>query len=58
MKNTVLAIKIKELRNKNGYSQEELSKLCRLSLRTIQRIENSETGARGDTLRRLAQVSM
>jgi uncharacterized Tic20 family protein len=56
MKNNVLATRIKELRNRNGYSQEELSRLCQLSLRTIQRIENGETEARGDTLRRIAQA--
>ncbi|MFD2161569.1 DUF4870 domain-containing protein [Paradesertivirga mongoliensis] len=54
MKNSDLAIKIKELRTRKGLSQEELSKSCGLSLRTIQRIENGETEPRGDTLKRLA----
>lgn len=54
MKNSDLAIKIRELRTRKGLSQEELSKSCGLSLRTIQRIENGETEPRGDTLKRLS----
>ncbi|HEY0177210.1 MAG TPA: helix-turn-helix domain-containing protein [Pedobacter sp.] len=54
MKNTVLAKKIKELRIRKGLSQEELSGLAQLNLRTVQRIENGETEPRGDTLKRLA----
>jgi transcriptional regulator with XRE-family HTH domain len=46
--------KIKELRTRKGLSQEELAEQAQLSLRTIQRIENDETEARGDTLKRLA----
>lgn len=37
-----------------GSSQEELASATRLSLRTIQRIENGETQPRGDSLKRLA----
>ena len=48
--------KIKELRTKKGFSQEELSEESGISLRTVQRIENGETEPRGDTLRRLANV--
>ncbi len=54
MKNKELAKRIKELRNRKGYSQEELSEKSGLSLRTIQRIENGETEPRGDSLKRLA----
>lgn len=54
MKNEELAKKIKELRNRKGFSQEELSEKSGLSLRTIQRIENGETEPRGDSLKRLA----
>jgi len=54
MKNKELAQRIKELRNRKGYSQEELSEKTGLSLRTVQRIENGETKPRGDSLRRLA----
>jgi transcriptional regulator with XRE-family HTH domain len=46
--------KIKELRNRKGLSQEELAEQAQLSLRTVQRIENDETDARGDTLKKLA----
>jgi len=56
MKNKDLAQKIKLLRNKKGYSQEELSEKTGLSLRTIQRIENGETEPRGDSIKRLAEV--
>jgi transcriptional regulator with XRE-family HTH domain len=54
MKNIDLGIKIKGLRTRKGFSQEELAGNAGLSLRTIQRIENNETEARGDTLIRLA----
>lgn len=53
MKNKVLASRIKELRNRNGFSQEELAEKAGLSLRTIQRIENGETEPRGESLKRL-----
>ncbi|WP_339904738.1 helix-turn-helix domain-containing protein [uncultured Cyclobacterium sp.] len=56
MKNNELAKKIKELRNRKGISQEELSEKSGLSLRTIQRIENGETEPRGDSLKRLAST--
>lgn len=54
MENKIVANKIKELRKRKGFSQEELSENSGLSLRTIQRLENSETKPRGDTLKRLA----
>jgi transcriptional regulator with XRE-family HTH domain len=54
MKNKELAKKVKELRNRKGFSQEELSDKSGLSLRTIQRIENGETEPRGDSLKRLS----
>jgi transcriptional regulator with XRE-family HTH domain len=53
---TEMAIRIKELRTRRGFSQEELSERTGLSLRTIQRIENGETEPRGDSLKRLAQA--
>lgn len=52
--NNELAQRIKALRNRKGFSQEELAEKTGLSLRTIQRIENSETEPRGDSLKRLA----
>ena len=54
MKENKLGKQIKELRNKQGLSQELLAENSGLSLRTIQRIENGETEPRGDTLKRLA----
>ena len=56
MNRTVVAGKIKALRISKGYSQEYLSELTNLSLRTIQRIESSETTAGGDRLNRVAQA--
>lgn len=53
---TELTNRIKELRTRRGFSQEELSERTGLSLRTIQRIENGETEPRGDSLKRLAQA--
>ena len=54
MKNVDLAKRIKALRNRKGFSQEELAENTGLSLRTIQRIENGETEPRGDSLKKLA----
>ncbi len=56
MKNKKLAMRVKELRKRKGFSQEDLTENSGLSLRTIQRIENGETEPRGDTLKRLANV--
>lgn len=54
MENFDLSKRVKELRAKRGFSQEQLADTSGLSLRTIQRIENGETVPRGDTLKRLA----
>lgn len=51
-----LQTRIKELRIRQGLSQDELASQSGLSLRTIQRIENGESDPRGDTLKRLAQA--
>ncbi|MGO2358611.1 MAG: helix-turn-helix domain-containing protein [Mesonia sp.] len=51
-----LSIKIKDLRKRRGFSQEQLAEESKLSLRTIQRIENSESIPRGDTLIKLTQA--
>lgn len=47
---------VKELRRKNGLSQEELAKKSGLSLRTVQRVENGETKSTGETLKRIANA--
>ena len=56
MNNTNLATRIKDLRNRKGYSQDLLAENSELSLRTIQRIEKGESTPRGDTLVRLSQA--
>lgn len=56
MKNPNLGRKIKDTRNSLGLSQDQLADQTQLSLRTIQRIENGETDARGDTLTRIAKA--
>lgn len=56
MKNGNLANRVKELRKRNGLSQEALTENSGLSLRTIQRIENGETQPTGDTLKRIAKA--
>ena len=54
MKNSYLANRVKALRVAKGYSQDYLATQCKLSLRTIQRIESGQTEPHGDTLQRLA----
>ncbi len=54
MKCENLAQRVKDLRKRKGFSQEELGKISGLSLRTIQRIENGETKPTGETLKRLS----
>jgi transcriptional regulator with XRE-family HTH domain len=56
MKNIDLSKRIKELRTNLGYSQAELADSAKLSLRTVQRIENGEAKARGYTLQNLASA--
>ncbi len=51
-----LAAKIKTLRKRKGFSQEQLADDSSLSLRTIQRIENGETVPHGDSLRKLTHA--
>ena len=54
MKNTELAQKIKELRSRKGFSQEQLADVAQINLRTVQRIESGEVEPRGDTMKRIA----
>jgi len=56
MKNRQMAQKIKELRNRKGFSQEQLAETAKINLRTVQRIEGGETEPRGDTLKRIAHA--
>jgi len=54
MKNQDFTQKMKELRNKKGFSQEELAEKAGLNLHVIQLIENGEIELRGDALNRFA----
>lgn len=49
-----LAENLKELRRFRGMSQEYLADESRVSLRTIQRIENNESKPTGETIKRIA----
>jgi len=49
-------MRLKELRNQKGMSQEVLADISGLSLRTIQRIENGETNPTGESLKRLSNA--
>lgn len=46
----ILGNKIKEIRKAKGLSQEDLAERAKVSLRTIQRIENNESEPHGKTL--------
>ena len=54
MKANSIAKGLKELRTIKGMSQEFLAEESRVSLRTIQRIENEESTPTGETIKRLA----
>ncbi|EAZ80160.1 helix-turn-helix domain-containing protein [Algoriphagus machipongonensis] len=56
MENKALGEKLKTLRLKNGFSQDELAESAGVSLRTVQRIENAEAVPRMDTIKRLFQI--
>ncbi|MCH2194355.1 helix-turn-helix domain-containing protein [Kordia sp.] len=51
-----LAKRVKELRALRGMSQEYLAEESRVSLRTIQRIENNESVPTGETIKRIANA--
>ena len=51
-----LAKRVKELRKRNGTTQELLAENSGLSLRTVQRIENGETQPTGDSIKRLSSA--
>ncbi|MFT4771001.1 MAG: transcriptional regulator with XRE-family HTH domain [Cryomorphaceae bacterium] len=51
-----LAKRVKELRLTRGMSQEYLADESRVSLRTIQRIENNESQPTGETIKRIANA--
>jgi len=51
-----IGTKILEIRKRKGLTQEELSDLSKINLRTLQRIEKDETEPRGNTLKNLCQT--
>ena len=54
MESNSLAKRLKELRTLKGMSQEFLAEESRVSLRTVQRIENEESTPTGETIKRVA----
>ncbi|MEQ8422077.1 helix-turn-helix domain-containing protein [Arenibacter sp. NBRC 103722] len=52
----LIAKKISETRKSKGLTQEELAERSKINLRTIQRIENSESEPRGKTLNLICDV--
>lgn len=51
-----IGAKILEIRNRKGLTQEKLSDLSKINLRTLQRIEKGTTVPRSDTLNNICQV--
>jgi uncharacterized Tic20 family protein/DNA-binding Xre family transcriptional regulator len=51
-----LGLKVVELRQQKGLTQEQLAELCEVSARTIQRIENGEVDPRAYTLQCLGKA--
>ena len=49
-----LGLKVSELRQQKGMTQEQLSEFCQVSSRTIQRIENGEVDPRTHTIQCLS----
>ena len=56
IKDRKLGSKVKELRRRKGWSQEDLKENSGLSLRTVQRIEKGETRPAGESLRRISEA--
>jgi transcriptional regulator with XRE-family HTH domain len=56
MKQPELGIRISETRNLRGITQKELSDLCNVDIRTIQRIESGEVVPRMSTLRLICET--
>lgn len=51
-----IGTKISKIRKQKGMSQEELSDLSKINLRTLQRIEKDENEPRGNTLKSICDV--
>ena len=48
--------KLLEIRKSKGITQEELSELAKINLRTLQRIEKNETEPQGNTIKRICDI--
>lgn len=51
-----IGTKISKIRKQKGMSQEELSDLSKINLRTLQRIEKDENEPRGNTLKQICEA--
>ncbi|MEJ2486176.1 MAG: helix-turn-helix domain-containing protein [Anaerolineales bacterium] len=56
MKQPELGMKVSELRQEKGMTQESLAEICEISTRTVQRIESGEVDPRLFTLNTLGEV--
>lgn len=56
MKQPDLGLRVADMRQQKGYTQEKLAELCEVSTRTIQRIESGEVDPRTYTINRLNEV--
>jgi len=56
MKQPELGMKVAELRQQKGLTQEQLAERCEISTRTVQRIESGDVDPRLFTLNNLAEV--
>jgi phage shock protein C len=56
MEKNLVGLKIKELRKQRGFSQTELADLCKVNIRTIQRIEAGKVEPHAYTLRQFKKV--
>lgn len=56
MKQPDLGLRVAELRQQKGYTQEQLAELCEVSARTIQRIEAGDVDPRTYTINRLNEA--
>lgn len=56
MEQTTFGKKLTEIRNAKGLTQDELAKKCKISLRTIQRIESGVVKPRVFTIRAISEI--
>lgn len=56
MRQPELGMKVSELRQQKGFTQEQLAEMCEVSTRTIQRIEGGEVDPRAFTINNLNEV--